>query len=42
MRIVKSAMNAVRSSTLFDVDTIVAFVAKYSAIGVVTWKFLDR
>ena len=34
-------MNAVKSSTLFVVDITAVFVAKYSATGVVTWKFLD-
>jgi len=41
-RTVKSAMNVEKSSTLSGADTTVVFVARYSATGVATWKFLEN
>lgn len=39
MTTVKNVMSVVKSSTLFVVGIIVVFVARYSATGVVIWRF---
>lgn len=39
MTTVKNVMSVVKSSTLFVVGIIAVFVARYSATGVVIWRF---